>query len=369
MRFKATILVVAFLFFASSGLVMAERRDSPGAVYTATNAAAGNEVLAFSRSADGSLTPAGSFATGGLGAGPDIGLGNQGGLLLTPDNQWLYVVNAGSDTISVFKVKPNSLELVGSFDSRGKLPVSLTVDGDLLYVLNAGGTVGGSDNITGFIIEPDGELQPLAGSTQPLSILNTSPAQIEFSTDGNVLVVTEKGTSIIDTYVVDDDGLAGPPNVFASAGTVPFGFSFSKRNRLFVSEAGTSSASSYQVYPDGTLNVISPAVPIGQAGVCWLVVTKNGRYAYTTNAGSGTISGFNIDRDGTLSLLDEDGVTAEAIGGVIDEALSNDSRFLYALSSGAGQIIGFQVGSDGGLIPLGIQVTGLPSSTNGLAAR
>ncbi len=88
----------------------------------------------------------------------------------------------------------------------------------------------------------------------PLSQDNTSPAQIEFSTDGYVLVVTEKGTSIIDTYVVDDNGLAGPPNFFASEGTVPFGFSFSKRNRLYVSEAGTSSASSYQVYPDGYMD-------------------------------------------------------------------------------------------------------------------
>lgn len=376
MRLKATILAVAFLFFASAGLVMAERQDSPGAVYTATNSEQGNKVLVFNRSADGSLSPTGAFETFGLGTGS--GLGNQGGLLLTPDNQWLYVVNAGSDTISVFKVKPNSLEYVDSFYSGGTRPVSLTVDGDLLYVLNAGGAVGAEDNITGFIIEPDGMLQPLAGSTQPLSGTNTSPAQIEFSTDGNVLVVTEKGTSIIDTYVVDDDGLAGPPNVFASSGTVPFGFSFGKRNRLYVSEAGTSSASSYQVHPDGNLEVISAVVQNFQAGVCWLVITKNGRYAYTTNAGTGTISGFNIDRDGTLSLHDEDGVTAVAIGGVIDEALSNNSRFLYALSSSAGKIIGFQVGYDGGLIPLpnqvndivkGIQVTDLPSSTNGLAAR
>jgi 6-phosphogluconolactonase (cycloisomerase 2 family) len=323
-----------------------------------TNASGGNQVLAFSRSADGSLTPAGTFSTEG--SGTDGGLGNQGGLILSPDNQWLYVVNAGSDTISVFKVKPNSLELVDSFDSGGTQPVSLTVDGDLLYVLNAGGVVG---NITGFMIEPDGVLQPLAGSTQPLSGPGASPAQIEFSTDGNVLVVTEKGTSKIDTYVLDDDGLAGPPKTFTSEGTTPFGFSFGKRNQLYVSEAGTSSASSYQVYPDGYLEVISATVPIiNQAGVCWLVGTKNGRYAYTTNAVSGTIGVLNIDRDGTLFLLD----IAKAIGGVIDEALSNNSRYLYALSSSNKTILGFQVGSDGGLTQ--IQSTILSSGANGLAA-
>ena len=362
MRLKATILIIAFLFFASAGLVMAKRQDSPGAVYTMTNSILGNEVLVFDRSADGSLSPAGAFETGGLGTGG--GLGNQGAVLLTSDNQWLYVVNAGSsNTISVFRVKPGALELMGSVDSGGMQPVSLTVDGDLLYVLNAGGAVGGEDNITGFMIAPDGMLQPLAGSTQPLSADDTSPAQIGFSTDGNVLVVTEKGTSKIDTYVVDDDGLAGPPNVFASAGDVPFGFSFSKRNRLYVSEAGTSSASSYQVYPDGTLEVISPVVPNSQTGVCWLVVTKNGRYAYTTNAGTGTISLFDIDRDGTISY----GVSADAIDGVIDEALSNNSRYLYALSSGAQEIFGFQVGSDGQLTK--VEEIDLQTGSNGLAAH
>ena len=361
MRLKATILTIAFLFFASTGLVMAKRMDSPGAVYTMTNSASGNEVLVFDRSADGSLSPAGAFPTSGEGTGG--GLGNQGGVLLTSDNQWLYVVNAGSNTISVFKVKPGALEYMDSVDSGGMQPVSLTVDGDLLYVLNAGGAVGAEDNITGFIIGPDGVLEPLAGSTQPLSAPDTSPAQIEFSTDGNVLVVTEKGTSIIDTYVVDDDGVAGPPIFNQSAGTVPFGFSFSKRNRLYVSEAGTSSASSYQVYPDGNLEVISAVVPNFQAGVCWLVVVKNGRYAYTTNAGTGTISLFNINRDGTISY----GVSADAIGGVIDAALSNNSRYLYALSSGEKNIFGFQVGSDGQLTK--VEEIDLPTGANGLAAH
>lgn len=361
MRLKALLLTVSLLLFAFAGLAMAERQDSPGAVYTMTNSEQGNKVLMFDRSADGSLSYAGAIGTSGNGTGG--GLGNQRGVILTSDNQWLYVVNAGSNTISAFKVKSHGLEYVGTYPSGGNRPVSLAVDGDLLYVLNAGGAVGYEDNITGFLIEPDGILLPLAGSTQPLSETDTSPAQIEFSTNGKVLLVTEKGTSRIDTYVVDDDGLAGPPNVFSSVGDVPFGFSFSKRNRLYVSEAGTSSASSYQVFSDGNLEVISPAVPINQAGVCWLVVTKNGRYAYTTNAGSGTISGFDIDRDGTIFLLGN----TNAIGGVIDMAFSMNSRYLYALSSSNQKILGYQLGSDGNLTQ--IEDIDLPSGANGLAAH
>jgi len=369
MRLKAILLTVAFLLIASAGLVMAESNDSPGAVYTMTNSADGNKILYFNRSADGFLNFAGEFETGGLGTGG--GLGNQGGLILSRDHQWLFVVNAGSNTISVFGVKPDGLEFIDAVDSGGVQPVSLTVDRNLLYVLNAGGSAGSEDNISGFTVEWDGMLTPLAGSTQPLSQAITGPAQIGFTPDGGVLVVTEKATNRIDTYVVDDNGLAGPPLVFDSAGTTPFGFDFGKRSRLFVSEAAggaadASSASSYVVYPDGVLEIISAAVPTTETAACWLKVTKDGRYAYTTNAGSGTISGYATHHNGSLSLLDPDGVSGTAVGGVIDMALANNSRFLYALSSSNQTILGFQVESDGQLTI--VQGTALTTGANGLAA-
>lgn len=371
MRLKAAILAIAFLGFASTGSVMAERQDSPGAVYTMTNSDQGNAVLMFGRSADGSLGPAVDFATGGDGTGS--GLGNQGGLILSPDNRWLFVVNAGSDTISVFRVKPNRLTRIGVFDSEGGRPISLTVDRNLLYVLNAG-----DESISGFIIGRDGMLSFLEGSTRPLSGVGTGPAQIGFSPDGNVLVVTEKATNNIDTYVVGADGLASGPDVFASAGDTPFGFAFGKKNRLFVSEAfagapDASSVSSYMVYPDGYLEDISAIVPTTETAACWLVVTKNGRYAYTTNAGSGSVSGYGINKYGSIFLLNPDGQTGITGpgSGPLDMALSHNSRFLYTLNAGNGTISGFRVKSNGQLInlPNPIQANGLPVGVNGLAAR
>jgi len=370
MRLKVIILTFVFLFLISTGSVMAERQGFAGAVYTMTNSAEGNEVLVFSRSADGSLTPAGAFATGGFGTGG--GLGNQGGVILTPNKQLLFVVNAASDTISAFHVKANNLlELIDAFDSGGVRPVSLTVDGNVLYVLNAGGGDSDEDSISGFIVERDGMLTPLIGSTQPLSQPNTGPAQIEFTPDGNVLVVTEKDTNRIDTYVVDNDGLAGAPIVFDSEGDTPFGFAFGKRNRLFVSEAA-GSVSSYMVYPGGNLETISAAVPTNQIAACWVVIPKNGRYAYTTNAGSGSVSGYGINKNGNIFLLNPDGRTGETGPGPIDMALSNNSRFLYTLNSGDGTISGFQVDSSRGQLTqlsVPIQATGLPASVNGLAAH
>jgi 6-phosphogluconolactonase len=369
MRLKVIILTFTFLFLISTGLVMAKRHGFTGAVYTMTNSDESNEVLLFSRSADGSLTPAGAFATGGFGTGG--GLGNQGGVILTPNKRFLFVVNAGSGTISAFHVKANNLEFIDVFDSGGVRPVSLTVDGNVLYVLNAGGGVGDEDSISGFIVERNGMLTPLVGSTQPLSQPNTGPAQIGFTPDGKVLVVTEKDTNRIDTYVVDNDGLASAPIVFDSEGETPFGFAFGKRNRLFVSEAA-GSVSSYMVYPDGDLETISTAVPTNQIAACWVVVPKNGRYAYTTNAGSDSVSGYGINKDGNIFLLNPDGRTGETGEGPIDMALSNNSRFLYTLNSGDGTISGFEVDSSNGQLTqlsLPIQATGLPAGVNGLAAH
>jgi len=92
---------------SGSEALRAERRG--GAVFTMSNAAGGNAALAFSRAADGSLTAAGSFATGGLGSGN--GLGSQGSVAITDDGRYLLVVNAGSNDVSSFAVEGASLEL------------------------------------------------------------------------------------------------------------------------------------------------------------------------------------------------------------------------------------------------------------------
>ena len=344
-----------------------------GAVYTMSNSPTGNEILVFHRSFDGSLSPAGVYSTDGLGTG--TGLGNQGGVVLSDDHRWLFAVNAGSDEISVFAVKRRGLKLMDVANSGGQHPVSLTFDRGLLYVLNAGGSVGSSDNITAFWVSPHGKLFPLPGSSRPLSAPDTGPAQIEFRPDGAVLVVTEKGTNRIDTYTVDGHGLAHGPKVFPSSGATPFGFAFGKRGQMFVSEAfgGTpdaSAVSSYRVFRNGMLQVTSPSVGTNQTAACWVVVTKSGRFAYTTNFGSNSISGYQIHFDGTISLLDADGRTGETGAGPIDMAFSGNGRYLYTLNSGDGTISSFRVGPKGELISLAVSAAeGLPPAANGLAAR
>src|SRR5262249_12773720 len=286
-------------------------RANTGAVYTMDNSVAGNNVLAFHRSADGSLTSAGAFSTGGTGT--DTGLGHQGALILSRDGRWLFACNAGSNEISVFAVTRGSLSLSDKVNSEGQRPISLTLRDNLLYVLNAGGLAGGVDNITAFQFH-SGSLLHIPGSTRALSADNTDPAQVSFTSDGDVLVVTEKATGIIDTFTVGDDGLVNGRRTFSSPIPTPFGFAAGRRSRIFVSEAngGTpdgSSVSSYEVSDDGELVAVSSAVPTHQTAACWVVRTRNQRFAYDSNTGSGTISGYRVAPSGTLQLLNSHAAT------------------------------------------------------------
>jgi len=353
---------VATSLQAQRGNQSGEGGDGPRAVYTLTNQVAGNAVAVFNRSADGTLTAAGTIATGGTGTG--AGLGSQGAVALSDDGRRLFAVNAGSNDVSVFDVGPAGLSLASRTASGGTLPISLTVHGNVLYVLNAGG----NGNISGFTIGTTGGLTAIPGSTQLLSGTNVGPAQVSFSPDGRRLVVTEKNTSLLDVYAVDANGAAGARTSFTSAGGTPFGFAFGPRHVLLVSEAAApGSASSYVVGQAGDLRVASGSVLTHQGAPCWAVVTNDGRFGFTGN-GSGSVSGFSIAGDGSISLIDPNGASALIGAGVNDIALSSNSRYLYVLQTGGAQAIhAFRIERDGHLAPLG-PVGGLPAGTRGLAA-
>lgn len=353
-------------------ITLSQAAAAQGVVYTASNAAAGNHVIVYERDESGSLAFAGTVDTGGRGTG--TGLGNQGGLVLSRDGQWLLVVNAASDDVSVFRVRGRDIELTSRTPSGGRRPVSVTIDRELVYVLNAGGAVGGVDTLAGFRLDRRGVLHGISGAAQALSGPSTAPAQVGFTPDGTHLVVTERATNLIGVFPLGDDGVARPGLFHASAGLTPFGFSFDGRGRLLVSEAGGeapggSSVSSYRLGPDGTLDTISAAVQTTQSATCWLVVTQNGRFLYTTNTGSGSVSALAVAPDGSLALRDADGVAATTgmASGPADAALSQGSGFLFTLNNGNRTISGFRVEPDGGLTP--VSTLQVPAVFNGLAAR
>lgn len=338
-----------------------------GRVFTSTNAVAGNELLVYAAPRDGALTLQARLATQGLGTG--TGLGNQGAVTLSGNGRFVFVVNALSNSISTFAVRRRGVELRSTVDSGGQRPVSVTEHDGIVYVLNAEGT----GNVTGFR-NFGGRLQPLPGSTQPLSAAGgTGPAQVGFGPDGDVLLVTEKATNKLTSYRVGYHGRIDAPRVTASAGATPFGFAFDRRGHALVSEAfggaaNASAVSSYgfEEWSPAQPMLISASVGTTQTAACWVVVTRDGRFAYVTNTGSGTISSYAVRRSGKLELAQA--VAATSGAGPIDAAISGDGRGLFVLNAGSRSITSFAIAPDGSLSATG-SATGLPAGSNGLAAN
>ncbi|HEY5052081.1 MAG TPA: beta-propeller fold lactonase family protein [Solirubrobacterales bacterium] len=323
-------------------------------VFVQTDNPTGNQVVAYDQAANGSLTQAGTYNTGGLGGvleGSVVDhLASQGSLAYDSDNGLLYAVNAGSNTVSVFSVSGDRLSLRQVIDSGGAFPVSVAVSHGLVYVLNAeeGGSLQGYR--VGF-----GHLFPILGSgralgldpTQTPQFVNT-PGQVAFSPDGSQLIVTTKANgSSIDVFGVRFLGrLTQTPVVNSEPGTVPFGLTFDQQGNLLVTQAGPNAVASYHLAGDGTVTPIS-SVLTGGAATCWIV--RAGNVLYASNAGSGTLSSVLSGSGGQLTFLGN----TETHGGTVDAAVSSSSRYLYVQAGAAGIVDEFSIGAQGALTKVG----------------
>lgn len=190
------------------------KSDVIDTVYTLSNNVDNNEVFAFQRSVNGAMTPTGRFATGGKGTGG--GLGNQGAIEISQDGNYLFAVNPGPNKLSVFSIKSGGeLTLLDRAFDQGLTPVSVTVDHNRVFVVNAG-----DDSIFGYKFDRKlGKLEPLPLSHKSLSSSRTGSAQISFDKEAETLVVTEKATNKITTFVIDDAGNTPADGIsFNSAG-------------------------------------------------------------------------------------------------------------------------------------------------------
>jgi 6-phosphogluconolactonase len=352
---------------------------SGGAVFAMSNVTADNVVVSFRRGSDGRLTRVGSVSTRGRGIGTD--LDTTGGLRLSADRRFLYAVNAGSDDVTVFAVNGTRLRFLQKVPA-GDVPNSITLRGDLLYVLL--GSVAGN-GITGFRIGSDGRLTPIANSFRFLSSPIAVPGQIQFSPDGRFLLVTHKVSDVeagppnnaIDVFAIGRDGTPSEARRRASFGLRPFSLDIRRDGVVVVVESfnaavGTSAASSYRLSGGGNLSVVTGSVRNAQTDVCWVVITGDGRYVYAANFGSGTISSYSLGRGGELALLNGRAAFLGEASQPVDLALSADSRFLYLLTRGFGAVAPFRINEDGSLRALGDPVGGggLPvnDGASGLAA-
>jgi len=339
-------------------------------VWVQTNEVSGNQIVVFDRSSDGTLTQAGVYATGGNGGVAAPGtesdhLASQGSLAFDARHSLLIAVNAGSDTVTTFKVHGDRLQGGQVVPSGGEFPASVAVRGRLVYVLNSGGT----GIVQGFAIRGH-HLRPIPGSARSLGLANTnppnfltSPGQVGFSPSGRKLLVTTKASgSAIDVFHVRRDGtLSDTPVVNPSATPVPFAFTFTPQGRLASGEAGASSLTTYELAHDGTLADARSATD-GQTALCWII--RVGGFYYVSNTGSNNLSSFTVGSDGTPSLLAAVATTTDA--GPID--LTASGGYLYAQTGTTGTVDEFHVNSDGSLTSVG-SVTGLPVGQEGIASN
>ena len=355
-------LSIALLLLGMTSAPGLAAAATPNSIYTNDNSNAGNSILQYTTGPNGALTSAGTFSTGGTGTGS--ALASQGAIAVTQNGHWLITVDAGSNQVTVFHINPDgSLTFASITGSHGTTPVSLTVyKNDLVYVLD-GGTSTVAGNIAGFTLSSSGQLTFITGSVEPLGgAAGSSPEQIGFNNNGAVLVVTEKAANLIDTYVVGRDGIAAAPISTPSNSPAPYGFAFNNRGFLVVSEAATGTLSTYTVSDDGALGAISVSVPDFGLAPCWVAVSPDGRFAYTSNAHGGTISGYAVSGTGVLSLISSVGGTASIP--TLDLAFNNNGHLLFALNGG--QITSFRASPDGSLTSLAS--VSVPASSAGLAS-
>jgi DNA-binding beta-propeller fold protein YncE len=338
-----------------------------GAVFVQTDDLDHNSVVAFLRDANGHLHRVGEFSTGGRGGVeqdvPLDSLASQDSLTFDREHRLLFAVNAGSNTVTSFRVAGAHLTRLQTVPSGGVFPVSVSAAHGRLFVLNAGG----AGNVTGYRISPAGHLIGLPGNSRDLGLDNearpefiTAPADIAQTPGGDQVVVTTKAHNTVDVFDIRGGRLSAPVKN-TSAAAVPFAVAFDSRGRLTVANAGDSSVSSYRLHADGTLETITAGTQDGQAALCWLVGT--GDTLFGGNAGSSTISAFSVARDGTVALTGTpDGIVAHTgggTGGTIDLAVTRDGRFLYAENSFAGSVEAYRIKADHTL-QLVDTATGLP---------
>jgi 6-phosphogluconolactonase len=343
------------------------------AVFAMTNSVEGNQIIAYSRAANGSLIEGNHFVTGGRGSGGTTDpLGSQGSLTLSQDHSLLFAVNAGSGDLSVFRVNGAELQLVQVVPSGGSAPVAVAQHGNLVYVIN----FAGNSNVVGFNLDGDGYLVGIPNSIRYLSATNTGPSSLAFSPDGRFLLVTEKVTNNIDVFSVNSDGSLSQPTITPDPIPGVFDVVFSPDGAALILQTGgsvttsASSISSYLVQEGGTLVPVTGSVPTLGTFACWIALTPNGQFAFASNTLSSSISGFAIGGSGTVTALPGTVVATQPTGtNNLDIAVSDDGEFVYTMNTGAGTIGIFAVQPNGSLRVIGF-ASGLSAQSGfeGLAA-
>jgi 6-phosphogluconolactonase (cycloisomerase 2 family) len=349
--------------------VKAPTARSAGIVFAQSDSVTGNTVTAYRHTADDGLRTEGTYATGGIGGklgGAVVdNLGSTGSLKYDSAHGLLYAVNAGSNTVTVFGVQGDHLVRRQVLPTEGQFPVSVTVHGNSVYVLNAlgGGSVQGYRTVAGHLVLVPSQHRQLGLDPNATPQFTHTPGQIQFSPNGDRLLVTTKSNtdSILVFDVTPSGELSAQPTVTTAPGTDPYSMVYDAAGRVLTVEGVPNSVATYQ-FAGGDHLVKTSDTATGQQASCWIV--RDGQFVYVGNAGSATISEYHENRAGQLTAIG----TVTTDPGTVDLAVSSNGRHLYAQTGGTGVVDAFTVQHDGTLVKTGSAVVPNGVGGEGLAA-
>jgi 6-phosphogluconolactonase (cycloisomerase 2 family) len=184
------------------------------------------------------------------------------------------------------------------------------------------------------------------------------------------LLITEKGTNKITAFPVKANGTTDNRVVNTSVGTTPFGFDFARGQYMIVTNAdggtvGTSSCTSYKNLDNLSLKATNGKVPNGQSAVCWVAATENGRYAFTANTGSNTLTAYFVDVFGKIYFIPW--VSEKTGDRPADIIVSSDNEYVYNINGGTNTLGEYRRTILGGLQNIGY-VNAVPDFAAGLVS-
>jgi 6-phosphogluconolactonase (cycloisomerase 2 family) len=386
MRWVVTIVVLVCPSFAPL-TALAQHAKLRNVVYVQTNDPAGNAILAYQRADDGELTPlpGSPFATGGTGISPTFDLGpfdSDQEIIANPARTLLFTVNGGSDSISVFHIKPNGslVPVAGSpFPSGGSNPVSVGLAGNTLCVVNKDQNPDHPGqflpNYASFRVSDQGRLIPIPHSSIFVDA-GSSPSQALTSPDGNFLFGADFMGGLIRSFqilrngrLIPRDAVAPPAAEFADSGKPAFPLGLAAHpNKPYV-YVGFVTINRMGVYRYDNLGILRfvRSVPNSGHGICWIVVNKAGTRVYTSNTGDPSVTVYDISKSPT-SPIEIQKVVLNGQGGGFQFGLDPTEKFLHVVTQKdkaadevtANALHVFEVGPDGKLVEVPTSPTPLP---------
>jgi 6-phosphogluconolactonase (cycloisomerase 2 family) len=370
---------IALAVVGSAALVATAQAGSyVGAVYVGTNDAQGNGLVAYGRNSNGTLTLISKYLSGGSGerlnGGGPVDPLSSAGSVLNVDDRYVLQVNAGSNTVSSFRVNPDySLTLVSVVPSGGFGPDSIAEQDGIVYVTNVdrdGVFTGPADqvgNVVGFRLDrATGALTAIPGSARDLL---GRPAGVAIAPDGRSLVLSlynagspaiprEAAKAELESFAIVRPGVLTSDPVSEVTSTqlnnpagrnLPGAIAVAIRQvhghqvavvaeaREFLadgtaaslSQFQTGSVSTFELNALGSLSPISLDVPTSTpittgptnttTSSCWITFASDGRTFRVASASSSIISSFRFNDDGTVTLVD----SREAEGSPANPANAN----------------------------------------------